>query len=105
MKPKLLLSTFFCALFIFSCNSQSIISDLDFLEGTWKIENKDTYETWEKDSEISFIGSSYKLKNEERKVTETLAIILKERRIISPELIPSLLVWHFWIISSAMLNS
>jgi hypothetical protein len=89
MTTKLILSAIFCALFTFSCNSQSNISELDYLEGTWKVENKDTYETWKKDNKTNFTGTSYKLKNDVKRVTETLAIILKDNKIIYQATVPN----------------
>ncbi|WP_298760448.1 DUF6265 family protein [uncultured Psychroserpens sp.] len=64
------------------------MSKLDFLKGTWKIENKDTYESWEK-KEGLYIGSSYKIVNEEKHITETLSIQKLNEEIIYSALVPS----------------
>lgn len=82
MKSNLFFSTILCVLFNYSCSSQSYISELNNLEGIWKVENKDTYETWKKDSKTSFSGSSYKLVNNEKKVTETLALNENDGKVV-----------------------
>lgn len=47
---------------------------LDFLIGTWKVENKESFEVWEKDSGGELTGSMYKIKDGQKIVTETLRI-------------------------------
>ena len=57
-----------------SCNPKFTINQLNFMEGTWKIENKSTYENWQKDNGNQLIGYSYQLQNGSKKITETLSI-------------------------------
>lgn len=82
MKPNLFFSAILCVLLAYSCNSQSNISKLNNLEGTWKVEHQNTYETWKKESKTSFSGSSYKLINDEKKITETLTLSENNRKVI-----------------------
>lgn len=64
-------------LYLFShtgCMAQEDLKDLDVLSGTWKIENKATYESWIKISKTKFEGKSYKLNGTEEQITENLSI-------------------------------
>lgn len=89
MKPKLLFCLAICTLFTFSCKSQTLISKFDNLTGTWKIEGKETYESWKKTNASSFKGTSYKLVNGEKKVTETLSIEENNDKVIYKATVPS----------------
>lgn len=72
MKTKailgLLIFTIICAF-----TGKSELDALQFLEGTWKIENKESYETWKK-SNHTFEGSAYKIKAEKKAISEYLKI-------------------------------
>jgi hypothetical protein len=46
----------------------------DFLQGTWKMENKDAYEHWDRLNDNSLKGFSYQLKNGQITVSEYLDI-------------------------------
>ncbi len=46
----------------------------DFLEGTWKMENKETYEHWDQLNENSLKGFSYKVKDGQMLISEYLDI-------------------------------
>jgi len=54
----------------------------DFLSGTWKVENKETYEHWNKINDNSFKGFSYQIKDGKMVVTEYLEINREENEII-----------------------
>jgi hypothetical protein len=54
--------------------SQSQASFPDFLQGTWKIENEDIYEHWDKLNDNSLKGFSYKLTGEQMTISEYLDI-------------------------------
>jgi len=56
------------------CCSQSKLSELYFLEGTWKEEGKERYEIWERNSHDELIGSAYKLVDGKQVIFETLQI-------------------------------
>lgn len=57
------------------------LSDLQFLEGTWKRENKENYETWRREADGSFKGQSYKMKDQNKVVSEYLMIRKKADQI------------------------
>jgi hypothetical protein len=50
------------------------LTGLQFLEGTWKTENKENYESWKKTEDGSFEGHSYKMKEQKKMITEYLVI-------------------------------
>jgi Domain of unknown function (DUF6265) len=50
------------------------LKELRFLEGTWKIENKENYERWKINEDGSFEGKAYKIRSEKEIVTEHLSI-------------------------------
>ncbi len=54
----------------------------DFLQGTWKMENKEEYEHWDKLNENSLKGFSYKLKDGKLLVSEYLDITKVNKVII-----------------------
>lgn len=63
-----------------SCSVQKL-KELSFLEGTWQIENKSTYEEWIFENN-NFVGVSYKLKDQNKRITETLLIKESNGQII-----------------------
>ncbi|WP_310555569.1 DUF6265 family protein [Flavobacterium sp.] len=67
-------------LFAFSTNCN--IDELRFLEGTWKMENKENYETWKSISKTELEGSSYKIKANQKIVSEYLSIKKVDGKII-----------------------
>ncbi len=58
------------------------ISISNFPQGTWKMENKESYEHWSKLDDSTFNGFSYQLKNGEMIVTEFLKITTKAAKIV-----------------------
>ncbi|MBX3044256.1 MAG: hypothetical protein KIT33_03730 [Candidatus Kapabacteria bacterium] len=69
MKYTLTLLVFFTVELTFA---QSILPD--FLLGTWKMENKEVYEHWDKLNENTLKGFSYKLKDGQMLISEYLDI-------------------------------
>lgn len=67
---------------LFSFNNNESLKDLTFLEGTWKMENKENYETWKVINDSEFEGSSYKIRAEKKTITEYLSIKEVEGKII-----------------------
>jgi uncharacterized protein YciI len=63
-----------------SASSQSNFPD--FLQGTWKMENKEVYEQWDRLNENSLKGFSYSLKNGQMTVSEYLDIYQVKTNII-----------------------
>jgi hypothetical protein len=57
-------------------------SYLDFLQGTWKIENKEVYEHWDKLNEKTLKGFSYELKDGQMLVSEYLDITKSKNEVI-----------------------
>ncbi len=57
------------------------IDKLHFLAGTWKMENKESYETWAVMGKESLEGSSYKLKDGKKVVDEYLTIKMNGNKI------------------------
>ncbi|MDH5412974.1 MAG: DUF6265 family protein [Flavobacteriaceae bacterium] len=57
---------------LFSC-SENKLSQLDFLVGTWKMEGKENYESWEKLDHI-LKGKSYKIVDGQKIVTEIIEL-------------------------------
>lgn len=66
----------------FNCLSQNTIEPLLFLEGTWKVENKDVYEVWNLDENNFLKGESFKMENGLKKVTEYLSIKSRDNKTI-----------------------
>ncbi len=60
-----------CTLLLSFCASPS--QNVDFLIGTWKVEGKETYETWNKKGD-RLVGESYKKRGDQKYITETLEI-------------------------------
>lgn len=60
----------------------SDIKDLHFLTGTWKMENKNNYETWELRGKDSMKGCSYKIINGSKVISENLVIKVKGDKIL-----------------------
>jgi len=64
-----------------ACSQQANLNQVKFLIGTWKMEGKESYENWEK-SENILVGKSFKIKDGQKKVSETLEIIIQNNQII-----------------------
>jgi hypothetical protein len=48
--------------------------DLDYLVGTWKVKDKESYEVWQKRSPDEYAGYAYRIKDGQQRITETLSI-------------------------------
>ena len=63
--------------------SQSFAQSLpEFLPGTWKVENSETYEHWDKINENHFKGISYKMTTGKMIITEYLDIKKTDGEIV-----------------------
>ena len=60
---------------------QDEIKKVDFLIGTWKVEGRETYESWKK-TEDRLVGESYKMKEGVKRVSESLEIKTDQNQII-----------------------
>lgn len=72
--------TFIIVSTLFSC-SENKLSEFDFLIGTWKMEGKENYESWEQ-LDNNFKGQSYKIVDGQKIVTEIIALKSDGNRII-----------------------
>ncbi len=77
MKYKLTIIVFFLSVMTYAQPGIPL-----FLEGTWKMENKDLYEHWDKLTNQSLKGFSYSLSNGQIGVIEYLDITQNENEII-----------------------
>jgi len=67
---------------LFSFTKKENLNKLNFLEGTWKIESKENYETWKVINKTELEGSSYKIRADKKTITEYLTIKEVEGKII-----------------------
>lgn len=72
-----------------SLSAQKTIEDLYFLLGTWKVENKASYENWKMVGKTEIKGFAYKLVGNDQQITETLIIKLKDKQIIYEATVPN----------------
>lgn len=64
-------------------NAQSYkLSDLAFLQGKWKVENKETYESWKLNADNTLTGSSFKVKEGKEVISEHLSLTINGDKII-----------------------
>jgi hypothetical protein len=64
------------------------MESVDFLIGTWKIEDKNQYETWVKASNNELIGHSYKVKENQKIILETIAIKMIDNQMVYEATVP-----------------
>jgi hypothetical protein len=57
------------------------LKKLHFLEGNWKIENKENYETWKINSDCSLEGKAFKIRAEKEIITEYLLIKVVDKNV------------------------
>lgn len=75
-------------LFLFvSCTDRSL-DKVDFLIGTWKVENQNQYETWTKISKNELSGHSYNINDNQKKILETIAIKMIDDQMIYEATVP-----------------
>lgn len=73
MKAKAILGILIFAI-VCAFTKENGIAELQFLEGTWKVENKKDYETWKKAGDTILEGCSYKIRDEKKITIEYLTI-------------------------------
>src|SRR5690606_7432578 len=88
MKVVSYLTIFFTVALSTQAYSQSSLSDLNFLIGTWQVENKNSYEVWHMDSVCHLTGGSYKMMDGNTKWMETLCIKKINDQIIYEATVP-----------------
>jgi hypothetical protein len=65
-----------------TCGGHAELEPLNPLIGVWKVENKESYESWVKVSDQEYAGESYKMTEGSKRITETLSIKFIEGRTI-----------------------
>ena len=80
--------TSICILCLLLACSKNKLSRVDFIIGTWKIEGKEQYENWELSNNKELIGCSYKFKDSQKIITETLSIKILENTVIFEATVP-----------------
>lgn len=80
--------TSICVLCLLLACSENKLSRVDFIIGTWKMEGKEQYENWELSNKKELIGYSYKLKDSQKIITETLSIKILEHIVIFEATVP-----------------
>ena len=81
------ISTICLLCLLFSC-AEKEHSRIDFLVGTWKVADKEQYEVWDKNNTNDLIGHSYRIANDQKTITETLAINQIGNQIIYEATVP-----------------
>ncbi|WP_297760541.1 DUF6265 family protein [uncultured Muriicola sp.] len=77
-----------CILCLLLACSENKLSRVDFLIGTWKMEGKEQYENWELSNNKDLIGYSYKIKDSQKIITETLSIKILRKTVIFEATVP-----------------
>jgi hypothetical protein len=57
-------------------------SEIKFIQGTWKMENRESYEYWVRLSQHSFKGFSYQKRDNEIRVSEFLDLTMQGESVI-----------------------
>ena len=90
MKKIKSLFLFIClSLIVNSIFAQQNLNQLNFLIGTWKVENKESYEAWNKLSPVEFSGEVYKLIGNSKNIRESLALKIIESKIVYQATVPT----------------
>lgn len=75
-------------LFLLLISAEAQAQNMDFLIGTWKVEDRELYEVWDKNGKDDFNGYSYRLENGEKIITETLSIKRINNKMIYAATVP-----------------
>ena len=87
MKTFIINSLLVLFMFLCACKKDSSCK-LNFLVGTWKIENKEQYEVWEGCEKGKLKGYSFKIVEEKEHILETLTISKNNNEIIYSATVP-----------------
>ncbi|MFD0878250.1 MULTISPECIES: DUF6265 family protein [Pseudomonadati] len=74
---------------LFSYTLKDGLDQASFLEGTWKIEGKETYEVWKKNADGTMEGYSYKMKAGEKVITEHLTLKMIDGKLTYQARVPN----------------
>lgn len=86
---KLLVPLSFFFLFLMQSCAVNKTTELTFLVGTWKQENKELYEVWQQSSPHELKGYSYKMDGNQKSVTETLTIRQIKGQVVYEATVPN----------------
>ncbi len=64
-----------------ACGQEVHLKQVHFLAGTWKMEAKENYESWEK-LDNKLVGESFKIRNGEKHISETIEINIQNNAIV-----------------------
>lgn len=64
-----------------ACSQDNDLRQVEFLIGTWKMEGKESYESWHKRGDI-LTGVSYKIENRQKILSEKIEIKVEKGQII-----------------------
>lgn len=78
----------FSLMIVLSSCARIQLTELNFLVGTWKMEDKDQFEVWERTSANKISGFTYKIVNNDKTITETLLIKKMAESIIYEATVP-----------------
>lgn len=76
------LSTLTAVLLLFNLPQDTGIKDLNFLAGTWKVENKENYERWTLKEKGHLEGVAYKVRNGNTQIDENLTIKITGEKVV-----------------------
>ena len=80
--------TSICILCLLLSCSENKLSRVDFIIGDWKTEGKEQYENWELSNNKELTGYSYKFKDSQKIITETLSMKILENSVIFEATVP-----------------
>lgn len=75
------LISFFIITLLVSFTADDTLDQARFLDGTWKTENKESYEVWKRSEDGTMEGHAYKMKAGEKVITEYLSIRLIDGKL------------------------
>lgn len=64
-----------------ACNDQTSLNQVDFLIGKWKVEGKESYESWQR-TDNKLIGEVFKMSKGAKTISETIEIIIQNNRLV-----------------------
>jgi hypothetical protein len=88
---KFFLVSLILSLLLYSCDNYSSKGQglYEQLEGTWKVDGKETYESWTRINEDSLSGIGYQIINGSTKASEYLSLSVQSSQVIYEAMVPS----------------
>ena len=81
MKFQCSYSIFLFLLFLFSCKTQSKLSDLNWVLGQWQVNESNNFEEWEKVDDGLYRGKGYQVRKNDTLITENINIVQKGKEV------------------------